>query len=122
MESLLLSAEDSAELLGIGRTLFFSMHSSGRLGPLPVKLGRRVLWNRREIEAWVEAGCPARQQWRMKIFVDTIWILDENVGMEPVVSSLYDNLRFMARADLSVRTVALRLLGVINPWPSFMGF
>jgi len=53
----------------------------------------------------------------MKIFVDTIWILDENVGMEPVVSSLYDNLRFMARADLSVRMVALQLLGVINPWP-----
>lgn len=58
----------------------------------------------------------------MKIFVDTIWILDENVGMEPVVSSLYDNLRFMARADLSVRVVALQLLGVINPWLSFMGF
>ena len=37
--------------------------------------------------------------------------------MEPVVSSLYDNLRFMVRADLSVRTVALQLLGVINPWP-----
>lgn len=64
MESLLLSVEDSAELLGIGRTLFYSMHSSGRLGPLPVKLGRRVLWNRKELEAWVEAGCPARLQWR----------------------------------------------------------
>lgn len=64
MESLLLSAEDSAALLGIGKTLFYSMHSSGRLGPLPVKLGRRALWNRREIEASVEAGCPARQQWR----------------------------------------------------------
>jgi len=64
MESLLLSAEDSAALLGIGRTLFYSMHSSGRLGPLPVKLGRRVLWNRKELEAWVEAGCPARLQWR----------------------------------------------------------
>ncbi len=64
MESLLLSAEDSAELLGIGKTLFYSMQSSGRLGPLPVKLGRRALWNRKEIEAWVEAGCPARRQWR----------------------------------------------------------
>lgn len=64
MESLLLSAEDSAELLGIGRTLFYSMHSSGRLGPLPVKLGRRSLWNRKELETWVGAGCPARQQWQ----------------------------------------------------------
>ena len=64
MESLLLSAEDAAALLGIGRSLFYSMHSSGRLGPLPVKLGRRALWNRRELEAWVEAGCPARLQWQ----------------------------------------------------------
>ena len=64
MESLLLSVENSAELLGIGKTLFNSMHSSGRLGPLPVKLGRRVLWNRKELEVWVAAGCPARQQWQ----------------------------------------------------------
>jgi len=64
MESLLLFAEDAAALLGVGRTLFYSMHSSGRLGPLPVKLVGRVSWNRREIEAWVEAGCPVRQQWQ----------------------------------------------------------
>ena len=55
----------------------------------------------------------------MKILVDTIRIFEENVSMEPVVSSLYDNMRFMARADLSVRTVALQLLGVITPWPCF---
>ncbi|MCD4831702.1 MAG: helix-turn-helix domain-containing protein [Anaerohalosphaeraceae bacterium] len=63
MEALLISAEESAELLGVGRTLFYSMHSSGRLGPLPIKLGRRSLWNRKEIEAWTEVGCPARRQW-----------------------------------------------------------
>lgn len=66
MQSLLLSAEDAATLLGIGRSLFSSMHSSGRLGPLPVKLGRRVLWNRKELELWVDVGCPARLQWRNK--------------------------------------------------------
>ena len=63
MEPILISADDSAQLLGIGRTLFYSMHSSGRLGPLPIKLGRRSLWNRKEIENWVELGCPARKQW-----------------------------------------------------------
>ena len=63
METLLISTEDAAKVLGIGKTLFYSMHSSGRLGPLPVKLGRRSLWNRKEIEDWVEAGCPARNRW-----------------------------------------------------------
>lgn len=64
MESLLLSAECSAQLLGIGRTLFYSMNSSGRLGPMPVKLGRRALWSRKELEEWIEAGCPARNKWQ----------------------------------------------------------
>jgi len=64
MGPLLISADESARMLGIGRTLFYSMHSSGRLGPLPIKLGRRVLWNRNELEAWVRAKCPARKNWK----------------------------------------------------------
>lgn len=60
------------------------------------------------------------RQRKMKIFVDTIRISVQNASMEPVVTILSDNLRFMARAYLSVRTVTLQLLGVINPWPSFM--
>jgi predicted DNA-binding transcriptional regulator AlpA len=67
IESLLLSAEDSAEMLGIGRTLFYAMHSSGRLGPIPIKLGRRTLWNRQELRDWVKAGCPARKLWQNRI-------------------------------------------------------
>jgi len=60
------------------------------------------------------------RQRKMEFFFDTIRISVQNTGMEPVVTSLSDNLRFMVRAYLSVRTVALELLGVINPWPSFM--
>jgi predicted DNA-binding transcriptional regulator AlpA len=63
MNPLLISADESAQMLGIGRTLFYSMHSSGRLGPMPIKLGRRSLWNRKEMEEWVGLGCPARRQW-----------------------------------------------------------
>lgn len=66
MDSLLLSTEGAAELLGIGRSHFYGLHSSGRLGPLPVKLGRRVLWNRKDLESWVMVGCPARQEWQKK--------------------------------------------------------
>lgn len=63
-DSLLVSVEDAAGLLGIGRTHFYGLHSSGRLGPLPVKLGSCSRWNRKEIEAWVDAGCPARRKWQ----------------------------------------------------------
>jgi excisionase family DNA binding protein len=63
-ESLLVSVEDAAKLLGIGKTHFYGLHSSGRLGPLPIKLGSRSLWNRQELTEWVSANCPARQQWQ----------------------------------------------------------
>ena len=64
MDSLLVSAKDAARLLGIGKTLFYELHSSGRLGPMRVKLGRRSLWNRQELTDWVNAGYPAREQWQ----------------------------------------------------------
>lgn len=60
---LLLSASDAASLLSIGRSHFYAMHSSGRLGPLPRRLGRRTLWSAEELSEWVQAGCPSREQW-----------------------------------------------------------
>ena len=63
MTPLLINVEQAAALLGVGRSLFYSMHSSGTLGPLPIRLGRRVLWRRNELEDWINAGCPARHEW-----------------------------------------------------------
>jgi len=59
---LLLSAVETAALLGIARSHLYALHSSGRL-PIPIKLGRRSLWRKNELEAWVQAGCPARSRW-----------------------------------------------------------
>lgn len=61
--ALLLSADDAAQLLGIGRSHFYAIHSSGRLGPLPVRLGRRTLWNRQELTEWCNSGCVSRREW-----------------------------------------------------------
>lgn len=62
IEPLLLSAEEAAALCGVSRSFWWSLHSAGRV-PLPVKLGERTLWRRTELEAWTEAGCPAREKW-----------------------------------------------------------
>jgi predicted DNA-binding transcriptional regulator AlpA len=59
---LLLPVKDVLALVGCGRTLWLSMVSSGRT-PAPVRLGRKTMWRREEILAWVEAGCPAREKW-----------------------------------------------------------
>ena len=59
---LLLDAEQAAALAGVSRSHWWSLHSAA-LVPFPVKLGRATRWRRREIEAWVDAGCPPRHEW-----------------------------------------------------------
>jgi excisionase family DNA binding protein len=62
-DSLLVNAKEAASLLGVGRSLLYQMHSSGRLGPSPVRLGRTVRWRRSELKRWVDCGCPGRVKW-----------------------------------------------------------
>ena len=61
---LLLSAEAVGLLLGVSRSTVYSMHACGELGPRPIHLGRRTLWNRKELESWTDAGCPSRDVWK----------------------------------------------------------
>jgi len=60
---LLVDARAAAALCGIGRTLWLQLASAGRV-PMPIRLGRRTLWRRDELAAWVEAGCPGRDRWQ----------------------------------------------------------
>jgi len=64
IEALLVSSDGAAELIGVSRAHFYALHSSGRLGPLPVRLGRRTLWRRSELQKWTEASCPPRDRWQ----------------------------------------------------------
>ncbi len=61
-DALLLTVDEAAALLNVGRSFIYKLHSSGRL-PLPVRLGRSVRWRRDELEHWVLAGCPERGAW-----------------------------------------------------------
>ncbi len=63
-DSLLLSASDAAKLLGVGKSHLWALHSSGKIGPMPVKLGRRTLWVREDLKSWTAMGCPSRKQWQ----------------------------------------------------------
>ena len=68
-DKLLLSAAEVAGLLGISRSAFYSLLSSGRIGPLPVRLGRSVRWSIDELKAWLSArdpvtgSLPNRDKW-----------------------------------------------------------
>lgn len=62
VEVALLDARKAAAMCSVSRSLWLAMHNSGRI-PLPVRLGRRVLWRKEELLAWIRAGCPSRQIW-----------------------------------------------------------
>jgi predicted DNA-binding transcriptional regulator AlpA len=64
-QPLLLNAGQAAALCGVSRRTWWALHSAGKT-PLAVRLGRRTLWRAAGpggLEAWVAAGCPARDRW-----------------------------------------------------------
>jgi hypothetical protein len=58
--------EDFAELavdLRCSRRHVEAMDRDGRLGPVPIRLGRRRVVLRREVSAWLAHGAPDRVTW-----------------------------------------------------------
>ena len=60
---LLLDIRALARLLGLGKTTLERHDQSGALGPRALRIGRRRLWRKDEVLAWIEAGCPGRRVW-----------------------------------------------------------
>ena len=58
----LMTANDFGHMLKVSRATLYRLLSAGRL-PSGEKLNRCRRWSRRNIEAWIAAGCPPRDQW-----------------------------------------------------------
>lgn len=56
-------AEGGARICGVSERHFWAMHSSGRLGPLPIAFGRAKRWVVSELLEWLECGAPPRDKW-----------------------------------------------------------
>jgi len=61
-QPLAIRAKELAALLGVSLRQVWRLSSSGKL-PKPLRLGGSVRWSLKEIEAFVEAGCPDRASW-----------------------------------------------------------
>ena len=61
-EPLLIPDTAAAALAGISRAHWQRLRAAGKLPP-SVRLGRKILWRRREIEEWIGAGCPDSRTW-----------------------------------------------------------
>ena len=65
-EPMLLTVAQVCKLLNIGKTAFYSLHNSGRLGVMPVKLGGKVMYRADELRDWIKADCPPRRIWQSR--------------------------------------------------------
>jgi DNA binding domain, excisionase family len=61
---LLLTVDETLQLLNIGKSSLYSALRDGRFAVKPVHFGRKVLFNRSEIERYVEAGMPNARIWQ----------------------------------------------------------
>lgn len=55
---LLVNADAVARMMSVSVRTLWRLLSAGQLVP-PLRLGRSVRWRKAEIEAWIQAGCPA---------------------------------------------------------------
>ena len=62
VEPLLIPDTAAAALAGVSRSHWQRLRVSGKLPP-SVRLGRKVLWRRAEVAAWIDAGCPDARTW-----------------------------------------------------------
>lgn len=61
-DGLALTGDELAKLLRVSRRHIYTLDQSGKL-PRPVRLGHAPRWVRSEIESWLAAGAPPREQW-----------------------------------------------------------
>ncbi|MBI3408979.1 MAG: helix-turn-helix domain-containing protein [Planctomycetes bacterium] len=60
---LLVPTREAARICGIGQSTWFRLIAGGKIGPVPLKLGGRVLWRMEDLTRWTAAGCPDRDAW-----------------------------------------------------------
>ncbi len=57
LNKLMLTVEDVAKLLRISKRTVWRMRSANRI-PSPIKIGGVIRWRAKEIELWIQQGCP----------------------------------------------------------------
>jgi prophage regulatory protein len=62
---LLVSAKQAARMCSKSLRTWRAWDAAGWI-PRPVRIGRSTLWRTEELRAWIEAGCPRREEWEAR--------------------------------------------------------
>lgn len=58
-EKLLLSSKEVGEIIGVSSRQVWNLLNRGMI-PSPVRVGRRTLWKRKDLEEWIDQDCPVQ--------------------------------------------------------------
>lgn len=64
IEPELLTVEQTCQFLNTSRALLYSCLSSEAFGIIPIRIGRKVLFPRKELQDYIDAGMPPRTKWQ----------------------------------------------------------
>jgi excisionase family DNA binding protein len=63
--ALTVNARQAAKMLNVSVRQVWRLCNTGKL-PKPIRLGHCVRWRKAELEAFIEAGAPTREQWECR--------------------------------------------------------
>jgi excisionase family DNA binding protein len=63
-EPLQVDIKTAAQLIGVSRSFLYELMGSAKFPVKPVRLGSKILFNRRQLVAWIEGGCQSAERWR----------------------------------------------------------
>ncbi len=70
IEPLLIGRKQAAAACGVALRTWDRMNGAGKIGPRPIRLSGRLLWNVEELRAWAAAGVggnlPDRTEWQTR--------------------------------------------------------
>lgn len=59
----LIGADEASRLCGLSRATWYRLLAGAKI-PLPHKIGRRSLWDAKELRLWIDSQCPGQKIWR----------------------------------------------------------
>jgi len=64
-DQVLLTSSQTAKIIGVTIRTWYVYDQLGKV-PKPVRIGRKLFWHKDELYAWINSGCPKRDDWNYK--------------------------------------------------------
>lgn len=61
----LIGVDEASRLCGLSRASWYRLLAGAKI-PQPIRIGRRTLWDAKELRLWIDSECPVQKVWRVQ--------------------------------------------------------